>query len=111
MNEVFRVGLDERARAWMESHPSASTPLIAYKVHRCCGGGGICEVSVRNVSKKDRVEDYATASLDDGTPILIDRRAARRLPPLFALTVSGVGPLKHLDLALDGEQWGELLYT
>ena len=111
MDREFRIETDARAQAWLDAHPVQGARVIAYQVHRCCGGAGICQVSVRSASKMDRVEDYATASLDDGTPILIDRRAARRLPPRFALTVSGLGPLKHLDLALDGEQWGELLYT
>jgi len=49
--------------------------------------------------------------MEDGTRFLIDRRAAARLPAGFGLTVRGMGPLKHLDLDLEGEQWGELLYT
>jgi hypothetical protein len=48
--------------------------------------------------------------MDDGTKFLIDRRAAARLPSHFGLTVRGLGPLRHLDLALEGEQWGTLLY-
>lgn len=111
MDSDFRIAIDARARTWLDAHHVEATRVISYEIHRCCGGGGICRVSVRALSKKDRVGDYATASLEDGTPILIDRRAARRLPPRFALTVSGLGPLKHLDLALDGEEWGELLYT
>jgi hypothetical protein len=111
MDSDFRIAIDARARAWLDAHPGDATRVISYELHRCCGGGGICQVNVRALSKKDRVDDYAPASLDDGTAILIDRRAAKRLPPRFALTVSGLGPLKHLDLALDGEEWGELLYT
>ena len=53
----------------------------------------------------------ASGTLTDGRSVLIDRRAAARLPERFTLTVRGLGPLKHLDLELDGEQWGELLYT
>jgi len=52
-----------------------------------------------------------SASLDDGTRFLIDRRAAARLPRRFGLTVRGFGRMKHLDLSLQGDQWGELLYT
>jgi len=48
--------------------------------------------------------------MDDGTKFLIDRRAAAKLPSRFGLTVRGLGRLKHLDLDLDGEQWGTLLY-
>jgi hypothetical protein len=57
-----------------------------------------------------RKGDYVPATMDDGTPLLIDRRAAARLPATFGLTVRGLGPLRHLDLDLDGEQWGRLLY-
>jgi hypothetical protein len=39
-----------------------------------------------------------------------NQRAAARLPNRFGLTVRGFGPLKKLDLVLDGEQWGRLLY-
>jgi hypothetical protein len=43
---------------------------------------------------------------------LIDRRAAARLPTSrFGLTVHGLGPVKHLGLDLEGEQWGQLLYS
>jgi len=40
----------------------------------------------------------------------VDVRAASRLPDRFGLTVRGIGPLKHLDLDLEPEQWGKLLY-
>jgi hypothetical protein len=42
--------------------------------------------------------------------LLVDRRAARRLPSRFGLTVRGVGPFRRLDLDLSGEEWGALLY-
>ena len=48
---------------------------------------------------------------DEGRRVLVDRRAAARLPGRFGLTVRGLGPLKHLDLELEPEDWGELLYT
>ena len=50
------------------------------------------------------------SALCDGTEVLIDPRAGARLPSRFGLTVRGIGPLKHLDLDLEGEQWGRLLY-
>jgi hypothetical protein len=107
----FRVEADARARAWLSSHPAAGRRVIDYVVHRCCGGGRICLVHVREQSPKDDPDGFATGTLDDGTPFLIDRRAAARLPSTFRLTVRGVGPLKHLDLDLESEEWGELLYT
>ena len=66
---------------------------------------------MRERSDKDDPRDYAVGVLQDGTRFLIDRRAAARLPSRFGLTVRGLGPLKHLDLELEPEQWGDLLYT
>jgi hypothetical protein len=48
--------------------------------------------------------------MSDGTRITIDPRAAARLPSRFCVTVRRLGPFKHLDHDLDGEQWGVLLY-
>jgi hypothetical protein len=106
----FHLEADSGAREWLEGHPSAAPWVIAYDVHRCCGGGKICQVKVRELSRKDDPEAFVSGALGDGTRFLIDRRAAARLPSRFGLTVRGLGPLKHLDLALDGEQWGTLLY-
>lgn len=109
-NEVLHIEADASARAWLDSHPSPATRVIRYEVKRCCGGGKICNVRVRNGSPNDEVNRYLTASLEDGTRFLVDRRAAARLPSRFALTVRGLGPFRHIDLDLDGEQWGALLY-
>ena len=106
----FQLQADASACAWLDAHPSPEPRVIAYDVHRCCGGGWICRVSVRELSRKDDPVEYARGTLEDGTKFLIDRRAAARLPSHFGLTVRGLGPLKHLDLNLDGEQWGALLY-
>jgi hypothetical protein len=72
--------------------------------------GKICQVKVRELSRKDNPDEFASGDLEDGTKFLIDRRAAIRLPSRFGLTVRGLGRLKHLDLDLEGEQWGTLLY-
>ena len=98
---------DEAARAWLESHPSPGPLVIAYAVHHCCGGGKICTVSIREQSRSDR-----ESSLVPGGPdFLIDPRAAARLPEQIGLTVRGRGPFRRLDLDLEPEQWGDLLYT
>jgi hypothetical protein len=94
----------------MRSHVIEEPRVLAYDVKRCCGGGKICTVSIRERSRKDDRREFATATLSDGTTLLVDRRAARRLPPRFGLTVRGLGPFKRLDLELSGEQWGDLLY-
>jgi hypothetical protein len=94
----------------MRSHPAEEPLVIAYDVKRCCGGGKLCMISVRERSRKDDRRDYATAVLRDGTKLMVDRRAAGRLPSTFGLTVRGLGPFRRLDLELTGEQWGTLLY-
>jgi hypothetical protein len=107
---AFHVDADPSAEEWMRSHGAEEPRVIAYDVKRCCGGGKLCMVSVRERSRKDGRRDYATAVLADGTTLMVDRRAARRLPPRFGLTVRGMGPFRRLDLELSGEQWGALLY-
>jgi hypothetical protein len=108
--QQFQLDADAGARQWLESHRPAQGRVISYAVHRCCGGGKICEVSFRERSEKDDPDAFASGSLADGTSFLIDRRAAVRLPSRFGLTVRGFGRFKHLDLDLDGDQWGRLLY-
>ena len=107
--EPKKIELDERAREVVAAHP-ASSWAIDYDVHRCCGGGKICQVKVREVEATERRDGYVRATGADGTRFLIDPRAARRLPAGLLLTVRGIGR-KRLDLVLSGEEWGELLYT
>jgi hypothetical protein len=106
----FEVDVDDAAREWLDSHPATGSRLISYVVRRCCGGGKICTVRVREASRRDEVSRHTPVALEDGAELLVDPRAAARLPSRFGLTVRGCGPLKHLDLVLDGEQWGKLLY-
>ena len=107
---TFQLEADTNALEWLERHPSTAPRVIAYEVHRCCGGGKICQVRFRDLSRDDDPSQFATGVLGDGTRFLIDRRAAARLPSRFTLTTRGVGPLKHLDLNLEAEMWGRLLY-
>ena len=107
----FELEADAGALAWMQAHPASGPRVLEYDVHRCCGGGKICQVRVRDRVHDDDPARYTPGRLSDGTAILIDRRAAVRLPRRFGLTVRGRGPLRRLDLELDPEQWGELLYT
>ena len=108
---VFQLTADARAQAWLDSHPAAEPRVIALEVRGCCGGGKICNIAVRTRSRRDDAAGFFPATLPDGTRFLVDRRAAARLPARFGITVRGLGPLKHLDLDLEPEQWGELLYT
>ena len=107
---VFELEADATAQAWLDAHPSRGGWVVAYDVHRCCGGGKICSVNVRPFSSKDEAGEYAAGASDDGTRFLIDRRAAALLPPRFGLTVRGFRRWKHLDLELEPDQWGDLLY-
>ncbi len=107
---TFRVEADPTAQEWMRTHAAEEPRVVAYDVKRCCRGGKICSVSVRERRRSDDKRDFTTAVLADGTRLFVDRRAAHRLPPRFGLTVRGVGPFKRLDLDLSGEQWGALLY-
>jgi hypothetical protein len=106
----FGVTVDAAARKWMDSHPIARPRVISYAVKRCCGGGRICMVEVREASRRDDISHHTPVVPEDGAQVMVDPRAAARLPERFGLTVRGLGPLKHLDLVLDGEQWGKLLY-
>lgn len=106
----FLLHPDAKAREWLATHRSTMPRVIAYDIHRCCGGGRICEATVRDLSKTDDPNRFVAGSMEDGTRFLIDRRAAARLPVRFGLTVRGIGPLRHLDLDLQAEEWGTLLY-
>ena len=105
----FDVTADAAAKAWLERHPG-SGPVIAFRVSRCCGGGKICQVSVRATGGRDERANFDRGSLDGEPNLFIDPRAAARLPQRFGLTVRGFGPLKHLDLDLEPHEWGTLLY-
>ena len=111
MRSVFEVDIDTAARDWLKAHVRLDPIVVAYEVHRCCGGGKICLVKVRRMSPHDQPAAFASGVTDEGGRVLIDTRAAAKLPARFGLTVRGLGPLKHLDLELDPEDWGELLYT
>ena len=108
---LFRLRADAAAKSWLQAHALTEPLVIAYEVHLCCGGGKICQVKVRPMSRDDEPAAFASGVTDVGGRVLIDKRAASRLPARFGLTVRGLGPLKHLDLALEAEDWGELLYT
>src|SRR5260370_1058319 len=91
---MFEPEVDAQARSWLDSHP-ADAYVIAYDVHRCCGGGKLCEVRVRELSRRDAIDGHISAALADGTRFLIDRPAPARLPPRFGLPVPRPGPLEH----------------
>ncbi len=104
------IELDAAALDWMDAHHDDGPRIIAFDVRRIRRGTRVCTVTIRQLSKGDDRRSCVTAVLEDGTRILVDRRAAERLPRRFRLTVHGSGSRKHLDLDLTGEEWGALLY-
>lgn len=107
----FEVEADAAAQEWLESHPCAAPRRLDYEVTLCCGGGRIRRIHVDSPKVAKDPGDHVAAPLgEDGAVLLIDRRAAARLPSRFGLTVSGFGPFRHLDLDMTPEQWGALLY-
>ena len=111
MERKFELHADAEAQAWLEANPISGPRVIQYDVHRCCGGGKICQVRIRERSENDDPGRFTAGTLEDGSSILIDTRAAARLPGHFGLTVRGRGSRKRLELDLEPEQWGDLLYT
>src|SRR6266849_3551810 len=71
-NADFVVEVDAAARAWLDSHKSEGPRVITYDVHRCCGGGKICDVRVRETAHRDDITSYAAA-----VAISSDRPGAR----------------------------------
>ena len=107
----IEVSLDPGARSWLDAHATDASRVLAYDVHRCCGGGRLCRAFIRERSAADRDEDYVSATVEGGGRFLVDRRAASRLPAHFGLTMRGRGRFRRLDLDLTPEQWGDLLYS
>src|SRR5438094_8749499 len=89
----FQLEPDAGAREWLDTHPSAKTCVVAYDVRRCCGGGKICQVTVRDLSPGDETDRYAPGALCDATSSLIDCGASAALRARFGCTLLGFGPL------------------
>src|SRR5438477_2255036 len=88
-NAEFVVEVDVAARAWLDPHKSEGPRVITYEVHRCCGDGKICNVRVLKAPHGDDFRNYAVAVLPDRTKIVIDPRAAARLPCNFVSPCAG----------------------
>jgi hypothetical protein len=106
----FLIEADAAARDWLDAHHDDGPRIISFDVKRIRRGARICSVQVRERSPRDEHRAFIPAPIDDGTRIWVDCRAAERLPRRFALTVRGRRSRKHLDLDLNAEQWGALLY-
>ena len=113
--ERFDFIVDEQAKEWLEGHPEASRVFITFKSSRsCCSGVRVCDVRIRfgAVSTLSGRGDTSWIRLGqvDGRAVFADSRLVERMPTRLPLTGRGVGPFRHLDLDLSGEQWAELLY-
>lgn len=105
----FNIQLDPRAGGWLECRSGFGSIVIAYSETRCCGGGRICQVRIRD---RKRAEPSALVRIGSvaGRELFADRRIVGRLPYRLPITVRGVGPFQALSLDLEGEEWARLLY-
>ena len=101
---------DDKARRWLNEHPSQDALVIAYEDSRCCGGGHIREVRLRRGQRRDERSSLVDIGDVTGRRILLDRHITVRMPQKIAVTVGGIGPWRGLHLDFSGEQWGRLLY-
>jgi len=107
----FLITFDEKARRWLEEHPSRNALVIALEDSRCCGGGHIRDLRLRRGHTQD---DHAKGLIDigevAGRRILLDGRILPRMPRTIPITVGGIRPFLGLHLDFSGEQWARLLY-
>jgi hypothetical protein len=111
----FALSVDDQARQWLDEHPRASRLFIAYMSSRaCCSGARVCDVRIRvdtTASQADaHGESWVAVGLMRGHEVLIDARLIDRMPAQLRFMQRGVGPFRHLDLDLSGEQWADVLY-
>src|SRR2546428_12444091 len=91
-NAEFVVEVDAAARAWLDSHKSEGPRGVTYEVHRCCGGGKICNVWGPKAPHRDDFSKYPVARFPGRTKIGIHPQRVARLPPQFRLTLPRFGP-------------------
>jgi hypothetical protein len=115
LRDRFALSLDDQAQQWLDRHAQASRLFIAYLSSRaCCSGARVCDVRIRvdtTASQADpRGESWVTLGLLRGREVLIDARLIDRMPAQLRFIQRGVGPFRHLDLDLSGDQWADVLY-
>jgi hypothetical protein len=47
----------------------------------------------------------------EGRELFVDSRLIELMPRQIPLTGRGIGPFRHLDLDLTGEQWADILFA
>jgi hypothetical protein len=115
VRDRFAVKVDDHARRWLDERPEVSRLFIAYMSSRaCCSGARVCDVQIRVDSaapqRGARSVSWISLGSTHGREVLIDSRLVDRMPARLHLVQRGVGPFRHLDLDLSGEQWADLLY-
>jgi hypothetical protein len=110
VSKPFAVVFDDKARRWLNEHPSQDALVIAYEDSRCCGGGHIREVRLRRRRRRDERSSLVDIGDVTGRRILLDQRIILRMPQKILVTVGGIGPLRGLHLDFSGEERARLLY-
>jgi hypothetical protein len=115
LTDRFDLRVDDQARRWLDEHPRVSRLFIAYMSSRaCCSGARVCDVRIRvdtTASQPDmRGASWVALGLVRGREVLIDARLIDRMPAQLRFIQRGIGPFRHLDLDLSGDQWADVLY-
>jgi hypothetical protein len=115
VRDRFALNLDDHARRWLDERPQVSRLFIAYMSSRaCCSGARVCDVRIRVDSAAPqhgaRGVSWIALGSTHGREVLLDSRLVDRMPAGLRLVQRGVGPFRHLDLDLSGEQWADVLY-
>ena len=77
----FELDFDRKARDWLEKHPSREGLVIAFEVHRCCHGGKVCDVRMRQQRPRDRPpEPLLRIGTVAGRDVLVDPRIVNAMP-------------------------------
>src|SRR5713226_1575378 len=87
--QSFAVTFDDKARRWLNEHPSQDALVIAYEDSRCCGGGHIRDVRLRRSTRRDESSSLVDIGDVTGRRILLDRRIMLRMPHKIPVTVGG----------------------
>jgi hypothetical protein len=115
VRDRFALRADDQAAQWLDEHPRASRLFITYMSSRaCCSGALVCDVRVRVDTAASEPQKRGTSWVKlgslHGREVLIDERVIDRMPAQLRFIQRGVGPFRHLDLDLSGEQWADVLY-
>ena len=115
VRDRFALNLDDRARHWLDERPQVARLFIAYMSSRaCCSGARVCDVRIcvdgAAPQRGARSVSWIALGWTHGREVLLDSRLVDRMPARLRLVQRGVGPFRHLDLDLSGEQWADVLY-